>query len=726
MAGLIDSMMNDLVRHILNQAKTAATNAASSQTSGTSGNAGGGSGGGGGGGPAPIASVPPLPTPSSSGGGGFGSDPAKILGSINSESWVRKRVNYDLATSQAMAFGSSGTYAGVQGLQRQLARGGTVTDRADAMVALQQASLYGMGTGQNLSAYMSSAQSISNLMPGLGVAGAGQAYASIQSAGNVNMLRAMGINIRDQGTNTVANMNQIVDQIWALLTNLSGRKPTKEDIQGSMIQGGVLYRLLSGYGGDPQMQQAIYQALLAKAAGAKSFGKDELSRLGFTTGAIVSESDKTARQMEMTQITLEGVTKGFEGANRILTATLSIVNAIGNLPGIKELLNVVAGAGSFLTGMFREDGGPTQSSKPYIVGEKGPELFIPKENGFVIPNHMLSSSNNGNTFGFAGDGVKYEKYATGKDVKQWASMILEELGAPATEANLTALGMWAKREGGWTRNKAAYNPLNTKLDVPGAYKATKWNVKGYQDLEQGVGAVVSTLTGNRAKERGYESIVEALRNNAGVTAILTAVNKSAWVHGEGKPSNYNFSGIRPEWVSKGAKTGRYEVPTFSKDGEPSTSAPGSAGPTGTYSPYSGGGGGGAGGNWLSSIIKNVSNFLGGVFGGGSGDGGSTLSMSQYMASLVAGPKFGDILLKERQIAGARAFGGPVLHNSKYRVGEQGPEMFVPDSARRGAGTTYVIEKLEISVPSHFTEERILDVLKNAMEIRNIEHRARVR
>lgn len=36
-------------------------------------------------------------------------------------------------------------------------------------------------------------------------------------------------------------------------------------------------------------------------------------------------------------------------------------------------------------------GGPAQAGKPYIVGEKGPELFVPKQAGTVIPNNKLAS-----------------------------------------------------------------------------------------------------------------------------------------------------------------------------------------------------------------------------------------------------------------------------------------------------------------------------------------------
>jgi hypothetical protein len=35
---------------------------------------------------------------------------------------------------------------------------------------------------------------------------------------------------------------------------------------------------------------------------------------------------------------------------------------------------------------FRMDGGPVESGKPYVVGEEGPEIIIPKSDGNVLTN----------------------------------------------------------------------------------------------------------------------------------------------------------------------------------------------------------------------------------------------------------------------------------------------------------------------------------------------------
>jgi len=60
------------------------------------------------------------------------------------------------------------------------------------------------------------------------------------------------------------------------------------------------------------------------------------------------------------------------------------------------------GAGAIESGGFsvnpsnftlRAEGGPIEPSKPYIVGERGPEIVVPKTAGTVIPNHQLGGTN---------------------------------------------------------------------------------------------------------------------------------------------------------------------------------------------------------------------------------------------------------------------------------------------------------------------------------------------
>jgi hypothetical protein len=43
-----------------------------------------------------------------------------------------------------------------------------------------------------------------------------------------------------------------------------------------------------------------------------------------------------------------------------------------------------------LFGGFRADGGPVGAGKAYVVGERGPEMFVPRQNGSIVPNDALA------------------------------------------------------------------------------------------------------------------------------------------------------------------------------------------------------------------------------------------------------------------------------------------------------------------------------------------------
>lgn len=55
---------------------------------------------------------------------------------------------------------------------------------------------------------------------------------------------------------------------------------------------------------------------------------------------------------------------------------------------LRGIFNSAGGALSDLLG-FRADGGPVAAGSPYIVGERGPELFVPNFSGTIVPNHAM-------------------------------------------------------------------------------------------------------------------------------------------------------------------------------------------------------------------------------------------------------------------------------------------------------------------------------------------------
>jgi len=86
------------------------------------------------------------------------------------------------------------------------------------------------------------------------------------------------------------------------------------------------------------------------------------------------------------------------GAMLVKAALLAAVFSL--IPGLGAAQAAGGGATSFsglLTGMMggipgRANGGPVGSNKPYMVGEVGPELFVPSSSGSIVPNDALGGS----------------------------------------------------------------------------------------------------------------------------------------------------------------------------------------------------------------------------------------------------------------------------------------------------------------------------------------------
>lgn len=54
------------------------------------------------------------------------------------------------------------------------------------------------------------------------------------------------------------------------------------------------------------------------------------------------------------------------------------------------LFDIVKGIGSAIFGGFRASGGPVYANKAYMVGERGPEMFVPNSAGSIVPNGAMN------------------------------------------------------------------------------------------------------------------------------------------------------------------------------------------------------------------------------------------------------------------------------------------------------------------------------------------------
>jgi hypothetical protein len=56
--------------------------------------------------------------------------------------------------------------------------------------------------------------------------------------------------------------------------------------------------------------------------------------------------------------------------------------------GVKKAVSGGGGGGGVVTGK-KAIGGPVQAGSPYMVGERGPEMFVPNQSGSIVPNKKM-------------------------------------------------------------------------------------------------------------------------------------------------------------------------------------------------------------------------------------------------------------------------------------------------------------------------------------------------
>ncbi len=75
----------------------------------------------------------------------------------------------------------------------------------------------------------------------------------------------------------------------------------------------------------------------------------------------------------------------------LITKAKEAVDAIASIPGVGLLGDIAGNVGGAIGGLFKARGGPVGGGRPYIVGESGPELFVPAGSGSIIPNDRMGA-----------------------------------------------------------------------------------------------------------------------------------------------------------------------------------------------------------------------------------------------------------------------------------------------------------------------------------------------
>lgn len=140
------------------------------------------------------------------------------------------------------------------------------------------------------------------------------------------------------------------------------------------------------------MDEEIERLLVSVRADTSGFARDVADMRGQLEGPLAAGVDRVGRALETALARAIRTGKfGFEDLKRVaLSAMVEIAAA-----AIRSGIGAVTGGGKNLAGTAlqlagallgapgRATGGPVSPGRPYLVGERGPELFVPTASGRV-------------------------------------------------------------------------------------------------------------------------------------------------------------------------------------------------------------------------------------------------------------------------------------------------------------------------------------------------------
>jgi hypothetical protein len=312
----------------------------SSSTTGGAGSNGGGPGG------LDVGGVPDFkdPTTRASRAKLIGGGALELAGAISSFlPSSQEALNIDTLANRLRFYGNSAAQQNIGGafaMQRSLAALGTPISAMDPAIAANSGA--GMGLLPGLSNYNANSQFggvlggaalASNLTPGLGLQGGMAAMAGMNTARNVNMLRMIGVSVRNnQGQ--MNDLPDIIGQIFKILEQSAGAgNVTPQSIAVSAMSGNALDSILNQYfGNDSSLRQTVLSGLLqmASTGGASlrvSGVKDAMVKTGGLSSPVTSLAARNAAEQNMLQQWSSATNTGFMGANSVLS---SIFKGLGN------------------------------------------------------------------------------------------------------------------------------------------------------------------------------------------------------------------------------------------------------------------------------------------------------------------------------------------------------------------------------------------------------------
>jgi phage-related minor tail protein len=147
------------------------------------------------------------------------------------------------------------------------------------------------------------------------------------------------------------------------------------------------------------MDEEIERLVVSVRADTQGFARDVAEMRGSLEGPLEAGVDRAGRAVETALSRAVRTGKlGFEDLRQVAVGVINEISSAAMREGMQSLFGGGSGGGggsgegqaiaALLTSLFsgapgRATGGPVSPGRPYLVGERGPELFVPTSAGQV-------------------------------------------------------------------------------------------------------------------------------------------------------------------------------------------------------------------------------------------------------------------------------------------------------------------------------------------------------
>lgn len=143
------------------------------------------------------------------------------------------------------------------------------------------------------------------------------------------------------------------------------------------------------------MADEIETLLVAVRADTRLFARDVAAMKAELTGPFAAGAEQAGRMLENALVRALRTGKlGFDDLKRVALSAMAEIADSAIRSGLDTLFKsgggfggLIGGLGKTLAGLFgapgKAIGGPVSPGRPYLVGERGPELFVPTASGRI-------------------------------------------------------------------------------------------------------------------------------------------------------------------------------------------------------------------------------------------------------------------------------------------------------------------------------------------------------